>query len=353
VIPEALIYDGVDVCNATTIGSLFSGCGGLDMAVERLFGGPVLWQCENNPQAQLVLTQRWPGVPNLGDITTVDWSNVPVVDVLCAGFPCQDVSAAAYRRQGLRDGTRSGLWSVVVSAIDALNPSIVVLENVRGLLHAKAIRGSAMESSDPAVGDRADSAILRAAGAVLGDLATLGYDAQWAVVATSDVGAAHKRQRVFVVARPANPRLHVVPQYADPGWHRTVGMKLLPTPEAKNSHAGPDYARMSRPRSGGHDLVTAVLYHQLAQDRWGPYEAAVQRWERLTRPAPPPSEPNSKGNPRLHPPFSEWMMGWPAGWVTDVKGVDRRSQMGICGNGVVPQQAYAAFTCLTQVSEAA
>jgi DNA (cytosine-5)-methyltransferase 1 len=353
VIAETLADNVVDVCNATTVGSLFSGCGGLDMAVERLFGGLVLWHCENNPPAQLVLTQRWPSVPNLGDITTVDWSNVPAVDVLCAGFPCQDVSAAAYRRQGLRDGTRSGLWSFAVNAIDALHPPIVILENVRGLLHAKAIRGSEMEPGDPAVGDGADGPTLRAAVAVLGDLATLGYDAQWAVVAASDVGAAHKRQRVFVVARPANTRLHVVPHYADPGWHRPDGMKLLPTPEAKNSHAGPDYARTSRSRSGGHDLVTAVMYHQLAQGHWGPYEAAVRRWERLTRPAPPPSEPNSKGNPRLHPPISEWMMGWPAGWVTNVEGIDRRSQLSIIGNGVVPQQAYAALASLMQIAEAA
>jgi DNA (cytosine-5)-methyltransferase 1 len=350
---NALTPNGVAVCNATTIGSLFSGGGGLDMAIERLFDGTILWQCENNPPAQLVLTQRWPGVPNLGDITTVDWLNVPVVDVLCAGFPCQDVSAAAYRRQGLSNGTRSGLWSFVVNAIDALHPSIVVLENVRGLLHAKAIRGGTMESGDPAVGDRADGPALRAAGAVLGDLATLGYDAQWAVVAASDVGAAHKRQRVFVVARPANTGLHFAAHYADPGWYRSDGVKLLPTPEAKNSHAGPDYARMSRPRSGGHDLVTAVVYHQLAQGRWGPYEAAVRGWERLTRPAPSPSESNSRGNPRLHPPFSEWMMGWPAGWVTDVEGVDRRDQMRICGNGVVPQQAYAALASLMQIAEAA
>jgi DNA (cytosine-5)-methyltransferase 1 len=102
---------------------------------------------------------------------------------------------------------------------------------------------------------------------------------------------------------------------------------------------------------GGHDLVTAVAYHQLAQDRWGPYEVAVRRWESLTRSTPSPNQLNSKGNPRLTPSFSEWLMGWPAGWVTDVEGVDRRSQMRICGNGVVPQQAYAALATFTHVAE--
>jgi DNA (cytosine-5)-methyltransferase 1 len=93
--------------NAPTIGSLFSGAGGLDMAVEAATGGRTAWHAELNPAACQVLAHRWPDVPNLGDITAVDWADVPPVSILCGGFPCQDVSSAG-RRAGIAEGTRSG-----------------------------------------------------------------------------------------------------------------------------------------------------------------------------------------------------------------------------------------------------
>jgi len=187
------------------IGSMFSGCGGLDLAVERVFGGRVVWQFEIDPAASKVLEYRFPGVPNLGDVSAVNWEAykeietdvlVPV-DVLCAGFPCQDVSAAG-RRAGIKSGTRSGLWSVCADAIDAIRPDWVVVENVRGLLSARAYRG--VESDNTVVGDGSVEPVLRAAGAVLGDLADIGYDAQWTTFAASEIGAPHRRERVFIVA---------------------------------------------------------------------------------------------------------------------------------------------------------
>lgn len=185
----------------TSIGSLFTGTGMLDLAVQDVFGGEVVWQCENDAAASAVLKHHFPEIPNLGDITTVDWKRVEPVDVLCGGFPCQDVSAAG-QRAGLHPSTRSGLWTYFAEAIAVLKPSIVVIENVRGLLSAKAHRSN-LESSDPAV----ELPILRAAGAVLGDLAQIGYDAKWTVVAASDVGSCHKRDRVFIVAHP-RPQQH-------------------------------------------------------------------------------------------------------------------------------------------------
>jgi len=168
------------------IGSLFSGVGGLDLAVEEIFGGRTIWQCEADPHASKVLAKRF-GVPNLGDITTVDWSNVRRPDILCGGFPCQDVSAAGLRA-GIADGTRSGLWSYFAEAIDMLRPSYVIIENVKGLLSAKADGG-----------DRG-SAFRR----VLQDLAEIGYDAAWKVVGAADAGAPHQRDRVFILATPAD-----------------------------------------------------------------------------------------------------------------------------------------------------
>jgi DNA (cytosine-5)-methyltransferase 1 len=85
---------------------------------------------------------------------------------------------------------------------------------------------------------------------------------------------------------------------------------------------------------------------------WGKYEPAIQRWEQLTRPAPPPTEPNKNGNPRLAAAFSEWLMGWPDGWVTDPAiGISRNDQLRIVGNGVCPQQAVAALRYLLEVSQ--
>ena len=171
------------------------------MAVAEVSGGTVAWYCELDPAASKVLAYRYPGAPNLGDITKADWAQVEPVDVLCGGFPCQDVSAAG-KRAGLRDGTRSGLWSVFADLIELLRPPIVVIENVRGLLSAKADR--CVESGENVVGDGAGGPVLRAAGAVLGDLADLGYDAVWATVAASSVGAPHRRERVFIIARIAH-----------------------------------------------------------------------------------------------------------------------------------------------------
>ena len=185
------------------IGSLFSGAGGLDMAVEAVFGGRTVWHSEIDKAASKVLAHRWPDVPNLGSITEIDWATVEPVDVLCGGFPCQDVSAAG-KRAGIKAGTRSGLWAVFADAIDALRPQYVIIENVRGLLSATAHR--AVESDNTVVGNRSDRPVLRALGAVLGDLSDIRYDAVWATVAAADVGAPHRRERVFILACAADPK---------------------------------------------------------------------------------------------------------------------------------------------------
>jgi len=197
--------------DALRIGSVFSGGGGLDQGVEAFFGGQLMWQCESDPAASVVLAKHWPDIPNLGDITQVNWAEVEPVDILCGGFPCQDVSAAG-RRLGIGpnekgEATRSGLWVAMAIAIKELEPLLVCIENVRGLLSAKAHRD--LGSGDPAVVEAPD-AVLRAAGAVFGDLANLGYDARWATVPASAAGAPHKRERVFALAWPQTLGWHVV-----------------------------------------------------------------------------------------------------------------------------------------------
>lgn len=180
---------------------MFSGAGGLDMAAEQFFGARTVWHCELDPAASKVLAHRWPGVPNHGDITIIDWSTVEAIEILCGGFPCQDISSAG-RQAGMGTGTRSGLWSEFVRAIAALRPRIVIIENVRNLLSVSANRD--MEPEPDALGDTRTQPVLRGLGAVLGDLSDLGYDAQWVTVSAASVGAPHKRERVFVLALDAN-----------------------------------------------------------------------------------------------------------------------------------------------------
>jgi len=155
------------------LGSLCTGYGGLDLAVEAVFGATLAWYADTDPAASRVLAARYPGTPNLGDIAAVDWSSVAPVDVIAAGFPCQDISNAG-RREGIT-GSRSSLWTAVADCVRQVGPAIVVVENV---------------------------AALRARGldVVTADLAKIGYDSRWVCVRASDVGAAHRRDRLFLLA---------------------------------------------------------------------------------------------------------------------------------------------------------
>lgn len=418
------------------IGSLFSGAGGLDLAALELFDGAgMAWHSEVDPAASKVLAHHWPDVPNLGDIERVglsytdeewaaikraqaralsagreydmpepDWSAVEPVDVLTGGFPCQDVSLAG-RRAGLTSESRSGLWSHMAAAIDVLRPRYVLIENVRGLLSAQALRG--VESRSNGVGDRGVRPVLRALGAVLGDLANLGFDAEWTMLRASDIGFCHHRARVFILAYPADSRdarlqrpqparrqhlpagccggavaMLPTPRASDgtkggPNQRGSSGdlmlpsavMRLLPTPRTTDANGAGSHG------AGGPDLRTAatgLLSTPPARDyrgfpgagyeskglcadvlNWGNYAHAIRRQETLLRPAPSPTEPNTKGNPRLSARFAEWMMGWPSGWVTNpVLGISRAHQLKIIGNGVVPAQAAHAFRILFRNAEA-
>jgi DNA (cytosine-5)-methyltransferase 1 len=179
------------------IGSLFSGYGGLDIAVSNVLDAEVAWHCEWDDAPSKILEAHFPGVPNYRDVTKVDFTKVEPVDILTGGFPCQDLSLAG-KRAGLKEGTRSGLWSEFARAIEEIRPKLVVIENVRGLLSATADNG--MEPCTWCVGDQPGEPSLRALGAVLGDLADLGYDARWQGVRAADAGAPHNRFRVFIIA---------------------------------------------------------------------------------------------------------------------------------------------------------
>lgn len=124
----------------------------------------------------MVLARYWPDIPLYEDVNTLKGSELPPVDVLCGGFPCQDVSQGG-KHAGIKKGTRSGLWLEYARLIGEIRPRYVIIENVRGLL----ARGIEI---------------------VLQDLAEIGYDAEWEVLSAAALGAPHRRERVFVVAFP-------------------------------------------------------------------------------------------------------------------------------------------------------
>jgi DNA (cytosine-5)-methyltransferase 1 len=201
-----------------TVGGLFSGIGGIELGLERA-GMQILWHAESDEFCQHILSERWPGVPCFPDVrdlvadtngagSEARSSNglrgvardvpgqparpsaqssggalpvpVPYVDVLCGGFPCQDISLAG-AGAGIREGTRSGLWYEFARLIRELRPRYVIVENVSALL-------------------------ARGLDVVLGDLAACGYDAEWDCIPASAVGAPHRRDRVWIVAYPRRER---------------------------------------------------------------------------------------------------------------------------------------------------
>lgn len=244
----------------TTIGSLFTGYGGLDMGVAMALdpAARVAWTSDVEPGPCKLAATRWPDTPNLGDITKINWADVEPVDIICGGSPCQDLSLAG-KRAGMATGTRSGLWESMAAAVETIQPRLVVWENVQGALSARAY--SPVESEPTMLGDRATRPALRAAGRVAGDLAGLGYDCRWAVVRASDAGAPHQRARLFLVGhphgqpwdmrRPTAPRKAAGrrPQCEPTGPSDGA---LIPTPTASDHKAG------RHPEGTGHSLTQAV-----------------------------------------------------------------------------------------------
>jgi DNA (cytosine-5)-methyltransferase 1 len=160
-----------------TVGSLFSGIGGLDLGLERA-GMQVIWQSEIDPYACKVLGKHWPEVVNHGDIKEINWEEVERPNVICGGYPCQPFSTAGKRR-GEEDPRH--LWPWVREAISRLRPDYAILENVRGHLSMGGL-------------------------SVVAELASIGYDCEWRVVSAASVGANHRRDRIIIVAYPNNSR---------------------------------------------------------------------------------------------------------------------------------------------------
>lgn len=165
---------------APRILDIFSGIGGFSLGLERA-GMRTVAFCEIDPYCRAVLAKHWPNVPCYDDVRTLTAERLAadgiVPDVICGGFPCQDISVAG-KGAGLA-GERSGLWSEYARLIGEVRPAYVIVENV-----------SALRS--------------RGLSRVLGDLAALWYDAEWHCIPASAVGAPHQRDRIWIIANPCD-----------------------------------------------------------------------------------------------------------------------------------------------------
>jgi len=246
----------------TTIGSLFSGIGGLELGLERAGLGPTVWQVEADPFCRRVLAKHWPEAGRYDDVRTA--RDLAPVDIVCGGFPCQDLSYAG-SGAGL-DGARSGLWFEYLRIVRALRPRFVVVENVPALL-------------------------TRGLGVVLGGLAESGYDAVWDCIPAQSVGAPHRRDRVFVVAyadEECEPRLseRAGATYPSAG----IGGRAC-----RSRVAGSDGRQRWRPKARsdhrrdhtqGCDAASRSLAHE-----WPPAPGDMHAWGRL----PVASQPQFRG----------------------------------------------------------
>jgi DNA (cytosine-5)-methyltransferase 1 len=279
------------------IGSLCTGYGGLDMAVEEYFNAETVWVSEIDKYASQVIELRI-NKPNLGDFKKIDWALVEPIDILTAGYPCQPFSHAG-NRKGTDDARH--IWPNIKEGISILRPSYVILENVRGHL---------------SLGFKE----------VLKDLAEIGYDAKWQVIRASDVGAPHRRERIFIIATP---------QCSNPNSERCA---LESNICRALGHQRQSQSQLSK------------LEQETAKHTFGEFEPPVERMQRMGRkfatrfdmhlqPIPNPLDQDGKLNPK----FVEYMMGLPEGWVTDTE-LSRAQQLKMLGNGVVPQQALFALS---------
>lgn len=225
-----------------SVGSLFSGIGGIDKGLEDA-GMQVKWQCEKDPWCRKILAKHWPGVPCYEDITTLQFEALEHVDVLAGGFPCQDISQLG-PRTGIT-GARSGLWKYMVSSVRLVRPKYVIVENVAALRQ-------------------------RGMGIVLGDLAESGYDTEWDCVPASAVGAPMRRERVYMVAQPQCQRgkrciQETIQRVKAFSWNQDVrrvedlrGRPSIPEPLIRRNGNGVPYL-MDRLRGVGNSVIPGIL----------------------------------------------------------------------------------------------
>jgi DNA (cytosine-5)-methyltransferase 1 len=298
------------------IGSLCSGYGGLDMAVEAYFNAETVWVSEIDKYASQVIDQRI-GKPNLGDLKVINWAEVEPIDILTAGYPCQPFSHA-----GLRKGTddERHLWPYILKGISELRPNYVILENVRGHL--------SLGFKD-----------------VLANLTEIGYNATWQVVRASDVGAPHQRARLFIIAYPDSFNGGISPSsepVTDSSNCRCTQGNTCRSEQTIPKFASDGCTADSHGCTRTQSRRACTCVHGAPSEIINRSNRQINRFSReMDRQA----VPDTLDQGRLNARFVEYMMGLPEGWVTDCD-LTRTQQLKILGNGVVPQQAYHAISLI-------
>lgn len=217
-----------------TVGSLFAGIGGLDLGAERA-GFDVIWQCEKDDYCTKVLNKHWPNTPVYNDVQTLytdDGADPRQPDILCGGFPCQDISLAG-KAAGL-DGERSGLWWEFYWLIRKVRPQYAVVENVPAITH-------------------------RGLKAILGSLAEIGYDAEWQTISAEAFGAPHLRERFFLVAYP-NCKVPPKPRIPWERWRKPRDGSMRPFVRGDANHwdIEPDVGKLADGVPGQVDRLKAL-----------------------------------------------------------------------------------------------
>jgi DNA (cytosine-5)-methyltransferase 1 len=309
-----------------TVGSLFSGIGGIDLAFSWA-GLDVRWQVEIEPFCQAVLkkhsAQYWPNARILNDIRTTTGHELGTVDVMAGGFPCQDISIAG-KRQGIKQGTRSGLWLEFARLIGEIRPRIVLLENVAAITTLGGTQ-------------------------VIADLTTLGYSAEWGIIPASAVGAPHRRERWFCVAYPMSQRW-------GSSWHGQEYSNDLDRIDSSYQFSGRSIElgisshspSVGNPLSGGFDRQPRGRAIAISTNGYQPDAGAAQsilgravnglsrqldgvRW---------PARPN------------EPQHDWEAPRTVTEKTKDRTKRLKALGNAVVPQVVYPLAVAIKEYLEA-
>jgi DNA-cytosine methyltransferase len=298
-----------------TFGSLFAGIGGFDLGLERA-GMECRWQVEIDDYAGRVLAKHWPHVTRWGDVRTFppgqpdEWQ----VDLICAGVPCQPVSNAG-KQKGAED--ERWMWGEALRVVAHLKPAFFVAENPIGILSHDA--------------GRTFRGLLRA-------LASVGYVCEWHVIAAADVGAPHRRQRVWLVCVRDRHGTQTDAPCTDAngvGLHRAGidfhgGSELRGEQERVVGPLGPHEADAdSTGRKQRRRPIPATQEHCSAE--YGCQDCGLSLWGSRAREAlPTPNTVDAKGGTRkgkgqeqlchlvggsLNPTWVEWLMGYPTGWT--------------------------------------
>jgi DNA (cytosine-5)-methyltransferase 1 len=310
------------------IGSLCTGYGGLDLAVEAYFDAETIWCAEIDKYASQVIEQRL-NITNYGNIKNIDWALLEPIDILTAGYPCQPFSHAGYRK-GTDDERH--IFPFILEAISTLRPRYAVMENVRGHL----------------------SLGLKE---VLEGLASIGYDARWEIVRASQVGAPHQRARLFIVAYPKSGGSGIQ-SIGNQSQESKLGNNSETTANT-NCNACEESRRADRGISsqtseiinGSDRSIHRGCYKDVSysNDQHKSHNGQMQGLGRRftsrceMHMQEPPNALDQEG--KLNAYFVEYMMGLPKGWVTET-GLSRAQQLKMLGNGVVPQQAELALELL-------